>query len=174
MKAAALFLLSFLIASQLLAQNRSSWCDYVPRDLRQVMEHAHLGDSGDITMSGGQFPSRVAVRYFGANRPAAPALKAFLAAYFRSKGRAGTDTLFHRELQFAQAGDSSYWFLIQERSFAAFQSEVQPGDTLSVFLLWLGSFAVPNRPRGYAFAVNEFTSAKSASQWTQELAGCLK
>jgi len=173
MRLAALLGLVPLLTSHAVAQTRSRWCDYAARSLNEVMVHAHLGDSSDIAMSGGQFPSRVAVRYTGQSRPVTPDLQQFLATYVKTLNyRAGADTLFRRELRFAQAADSSYWFLIQEVTFSQFRSEVQAGDTLTAFLLWAGSYLGPNRQRHYVFIVNEFSSPSSRSYWQAQLGSC--
>jgi len=161
-----------LAFGQAAAQTPSKWCEYVPRSTKDILEHAHLGDSSDIDFSGGQFPSRITLRYTGNNRSLSPDRRGFLRDYSRVIGILGLDTLYRHEVEFALAADTTYWFPIQDATLKEFQAEVASGDTSTLFLLWAGSYRRPNAPRGYVFLINEFTSRRSADDWNVELATC--
>jgi hypothetical protein len=172
MKTPVLLTLQMLAFAEVAAQTPSKWCEYVPRSTKDILEHAHLGDSADVDFSGGQFPSRVTLRYTGNTRSLSSERHRFLRDYSRVIGIVGLDTLFRHEVEFAPAADTSYWFPIQEATLKELQSELAPGDTSTLFLLWGGSYHRPSGPRGYVFLINEFTSRRSADEWKASLATC--
>src|SRR6267143_4063336 len=164
------------------AQTPSKWCDYKPRTVMEISAHAHVGDSADITMSGGQFPSRVTMRYTGNVRFLSLDQRRFLRDYFTKFFQmSGADTLFRHEVEFSSSGDSTLWLPIQETMFADFQSEMQRGDTSTLFLLWAGSYrpafydstaAAAHAPREHVLLINEFTSGRTRDNWNLELGSC--
>src|SRR6266567_4653196 len=174
--------LQLLALAVAVAQAPSKWCEYVSRSPKDILAHAHLGDSADVTMSGGQFPSRVTLRYTGNTRSLSADRQRFLHDYFnRVLAMPGTDTLFRHEVEFAQPSDSSLWLPIQETMLRDLQAEVRRSETSIVFLLWAGSYRrafyepgamAAGASQDYLFLVNEFTSAKTRDNWSSVLATC--
>ena len=172
MNAPVVLMLQVLAVATVAAQTPSKWCEYVPRSTKDILAHAHLGDSADVDFSGGQFPSRVTLRYTGNTRSLSSHRQRFLSDYSKAIGMVGMDTLFRHEVEFAPSADTSYWFPIQEATLKDLQSKLAPGDTSTLFLLWAGSYRRPTAPRGYVFLINEFTSRRSADGWNRALATC--
>ena len=175
------FTLQLLTLSVLAAQTPSKWCEYAPRSARDFIAHTHLGDSADVDFSGGGFPSRVTLRYTGNSRPLSSDRQHFLRDYSRVIGKTGVDTLFQHEEEFVPKGDSSWWLPIQETMLRELRSELTPGDTSTVFLVWAGSYrrslydsatVAAHRSREYLLLINEFTSRQSADDWSAVLRTC--
>ena len=53
-----------------------------------------------------------------------------------------------------------------------FQAEVAPGDSSTLFLLWAGVYGPRGGSKDWVFLINEFTSSKSTTYWSGQLATC--
>jgi len=160
-------------ASSLSAQTPSKWCQYFPRGLDTIVnQHREAAAQSDISVTGDPFPSRLTLRYTGEGRPLTPDRRDFLGKYFRFLRQPERADLFAHELQFQADSGRTYWFPIQETMLPEFQAEVAPGDSSTLFLLWAGVYGPRGGSKDWVFLINEFTSSKSTTYWSGQLATC--
>ncbi len=160
-----------------LSAQASKWCSYQLRAPDSIIAwHAQSEDvrGSDFIATADPFPSRISYYFTGAVRPIPDQRRDFLQKYFVFRQRKGSDTLFQREVEMKGRDGRSLWFPIQEAMFEDFKSEVSPGDSTTLFLLWAGAFGPKEHPKDWIFLINEFTSARSRKFWADELASCVQ
>lgn len=149
------------------------WCRYqrIPPDTLMMLRY-DTSTAYDSNVSGNQFPTRTTVQFTGRVRVIPAGRKEFLGGYARFFRRPDYDTLFHNEVELKRPNGIVLWVPIQTQMLPQFRSEVSPGDSTTVFLLWAGVDGRVSRPAAWVFLINEFTSRASREFWSQELASC--
>jgi|SRR5438477_5014756 len=167
--------LMIALATSAAAQSTSKWCGYQLRTPGWIIANeadTETVRTSDFIATADPFPSRVPVRFTGAVRSISDDRRLFLKNYFHFRNLQGSDTLLQHEIQAADRDGDTLWFPIQETMLGDFRSEVAPGDSTTLFLLWAGAFGPKNKVKDWVFLVNEFTSLRSRSYWIDELATC--
>ena len=163
------------LAGSAAAQATSKWCSYQLRTPGWIVANeadTETVRTSDFIGSADPFPSQVPVRFTGGVRSIGNDRRQFLKEYFVFRNLQGSDTMFQHEIQAADREGETRWFPIQEALFGDFRTEVASSDSTTLFLLWAGAFGPKNQVKDWVFLVNEFTSSRSRSYWSGELATC--
>ena len=160
---------------------QSTWCRYQARPLAGVIDQ-HAAELREEALadtlhgrhfSARQFPRRVNVVYSGQVRPVPTAHYEFLEHYFGAiLGRSLPPGLFQREVLVSER-DLEFWIPIQDQLVPQLESEAAPGDTVLLFVVWLGAFSTIDGELDWLFMINEFGAQRSLETWSKELAGCV-
>ncbi len=141
---------------------RGQWERYQPRTLRQLtteqveeMRTFLEPPAPDVALSGRDFPSRVRVIYTGQSRELTGASAQLLWLWVAAFGIEPEDAaLFAREMLFREGSDE-YWLPVQDPLIPHFESELRPGDSVTLYLIWIGARREGDEVVG-VFLVNEF------------------
>ena len=177
MKFVSIRLTTLLCIPISLSAQASKWCSYQLRTPDSIIAwHTESEDvrGSDFIATADPFPSRGFYYFTGGVRPIADQRRDFLQKYFVFRKLKGSDSLFQREVEMKGRDGGSLWFPIQETMFEDFKSEVSPGDSTTLFLLWAGGVGPKDHAKDWIFLINEFTSARSRKFWADELASCLR
>lgn len=131
----------------------TNWDRYVPRTLQSILdEHSGLparqaatGDSV-LGLSADAYPTRAELTYTGEERPLSPARRALITGWLHAMG--GRDTAiaqrYGAELRFRE-GERTYWIPVQDAMLPWVHEHLQPGDSATVFVLWMGALTAHGR-----------------------------
>lgn len=151
-------LLVLLLAGRL--SDQAPWSEYEPSTLEGIVEqHGGILDDaeeGDYVLDPGFDRYRVTVRYLGDPRPIPGARRAFLEAWASSIQRPlPIQELFDEEILVKQ-GPQEYRVPVQKVLMPALKAELEPGDEVELFVVFIGGPA-PD----WIFLVNEFDASRS-------------
>ncbi len=169
MKHKFIFLALFitLFVSQAFAQS-SSWDLYEPRTLKEITSTiaAKSLKSPDvlitdkkkdvsIILSYNSFQSRVKATYTGTSRKVSDQRKEVISIWLKTLGKPKEILdLFENEYLFTE-DKVEYWLPVQKTVASYFDEELKKGDTVTVFVAWLGA-RKEAKSVDYIFLMNEF------------------
>ena len=138
-----------LVTGGPVAQAQSTWDRYQPRELREIIE-AHAGEFDDnlarvdstIAVSADDFPSRAWLEYTGLERPFAPDRKSVFRRWLRSMGRDTSRAALYEIEWLFREGEREFWLPMPNEVLSWGRENVQPGERVEVFVLWLGVVTV--------------------------------
>ena len=166
----ALFILLFV--SQTNAQS-SSWDLYKPRSLKEitntlaakVLKNPDVlirDDNKDVSiiLSYNSFQSRAKVTYTGTSRKVSDQRKEVISLWLKtlSKPKEHLD-LFENEYLFTE-DKVEYWLPVQKQVASYFGEELKKGDTVTVFVAWLGA-RKDAKSVDHIFLMNEFEAEET-------------
>ncbi|HSK71624.1 MAG TPA: hypothetical protein VK892_08015 [Pyrinomonadaceae bacterium] len=174
MKQKFIFLALFitLFVSQTFAQ--SSWDLYQPRTLKEIITtiaakslknpDVHIRDEKkdiSIILSYNSFQSRVKATYTGSSRKVSDKRKEFISIWLKTldKPKEYLD-LFENEYLFIE-DKVEYWLPVQKQVASFFSEELKKGDTVTLFVVWLGARKDKNSI-DYIFLMNEFEAEENS------------
>ncbi len=176
MRLTVLIIWSLVNGPPLTAQQ--SWCRYRPGTIDAIVQQ-HREDVVDTlaigqrnwainaSFRGVQAP----VIYLGQTRPLSVMDSSFLDGYFyRVLPDTGYRALFHRAASFV-TGRDTLWAAMQDSLIPALAREAKAGDTVTLFVSWLGMHQEGPKAT-WVFVVNEFATATSRGAWDRVLASC--
>lgn len=177
LRCAALLLL-LASANERALEAQANWCSYRIGTMRAVMEQHRENIVPDLPADNHNFihntrpwPFRTSVTYLSTTRLLPPFDSMFLDAHLRDVVH---DTAFrarfHRQALFVEGADT-LWLPIQDSLIPGLAGEATRGDTVTLFVRWLG--AHQEGPRAtWVFIVNEFATARSQADWDRTLSAC--
>ncbi len=132
---------------------------YEPRTLAGMVEkYKPLGDEaskGVDTVFGHTFPSRVKVKYDGAQRKISAARKSFVEEWTKTRGLGPeVAALFEHEYLFTE-NSVEHWLPAQKQVAAYFAEELKKGDEVTLFAIIVGGQKVSGK-WDWMILVNEF------------------
>lgn len=152
---------------------QGNWDAYVPRTLKEISTTIAENSlkkpdivRGDpkkdsaIVLSYNSYQSRVKVVYTGESRKVSPQRKEVIDFWLGtfSKPKELLD-LYENEYLFTEDG-AEYWLPVQKTVAVYFSKELKKGNTVTLFVAWLGGRYEPNG-FDHVFLVNEFEAVKS-------------
>ena len=174
MKHKFIFLALFitLFVSQTFAQ--SSWDLYEPRTLKEITNTIAAkslknpdvlirDDKKDISiiLSYNSFQSRVKVVYTGTSRKVSDQRKELISIWLKTLGKPKELLdLFENEYLFTE-DKVEYWLPVQKTVASYFGEELKKGDTVTVFVAWLGA-RKEAKSIDYIFLMNEFEAEEES------------
>lgn len=149
-------MLALLLAGRL--SDQAPWNEYQPSTLAAIVEEHRAfledGRKGDYALEPGTDRHRVTVRYLGRPRSIPGSRRAFLGAWARSvRPSRPVQELFDEEI-LVKEGSREYWVPVQRVLMPALEKELDPGDQVELFVVFIGG-RVPD----WIFLVNEFDAA---------------
>lgn len=161
-------LLALLLAGRL--SDQAPWNEYALSSLERIIEeHRGLldqGNEGDYVLDPGFDRYRVRVRYLGKPRTIPGSRRAFLGAWAKSMQRSHpVEELFDEEVLVEEAS-RKYWVPVQKVLVPALERELEPGDQVELFVVFIGG-RVPD----WIFLVNEFDAAGDQDRFSRALPG---
>lgn len=146
-------LLALLVAGRL--SDQAPWNEYEPSTLAAIVEEHRgflgVGKEGNHVLDPGTDRYRVTVRYLGARRTIPASRRAFLGVWAKSiQHSPPVEELFDEDMLVEEAS-REYWVPVQKVLAPALQQELEPGDKVELFVVFIGG-PVPD----WIFLVNEF------------------
>jgi hypothetical protein len=117
-----------------------------------------------------QYPTRAAVVYTGESRPLAPQIRAFFALLLRTFYHTSDPLRHQHEERFVEEG-VDYWLPIQEPLIAEMSKELAPGDSVTIFALYHGTFTAADSTNTRVIGVTEFESRRPGCDWFAKVCG---
>ena len=148
-------LIVLTIAAPVCAQNApSGWDRYIAGRLRTIV-NAHtdaiadgtLGSSADSVrfVSAEDFPTEATLVFLGQARPLPPLKRDFLVDWLRFIGKdTSIAQMYSQELLFRE-DSAEYWLPVQEGMPDWVRENVQVGESVPVFVLFLGALRIPGK-----------------------------
>ena len=174
MKHKFIFLALFitLFVSQTFAQS-SSWDLYEPRTLKEITSTIAAkslknpdvlirDDKKDVSiiLSYNSFQSRVKATYTGTSRKVSDQRKEVISIWLKTLGKPKEILdLFENEYLFVE-DKVEYWLPVQKTVASYFDKELKKGDTVTVFVAWLGA-RKEAKSLEYIFLMNEFEAEET-------------
>jgi hypothetical protein len=150
-------LVVFLLVGCRFAYGQSSWDNYKPRTLNEIIKrHSHPeAFKVDSFLTANTFPSQVKVTYTGTSRKIPVAKKAHISDWVKMfKADMGLVDLFETELLFIE-NSVEYWLPVQKQVIPYFEQELKKGETVTLFTIWIGAKKIEGK-WNWVFLVNEF------------------
>lgn len=108
-----------------------------------------------LSLSYNSFPTRTTVVFTGETRKTSERRIKLLEFWLTTLGRAKSEAkLFENELRFVENGET-YWLPVQSTLLPNLKTEVKNGDTVEIYVAWVGAEYVDEKPISLA-VVNEF------------------
>jgi hypothetical protein len=165
------FLFFILLAGQAFSQ--SNWDAYKPRTLKEItttiaekalknpdVELKDEKKNVSVILSYNSFQSRVKAVYTGASRKISEPRKEVIAMWLKTVNKPKEYLeLFDNEYLFTE-DKVEYWLPVQKQVAAYFREELKKGDTVTLFVVWLG-LRKEKESLDYIFLMNEFEAEES-------------
>ena len=148
-------LAALILATPLCAQGSATgWDRYTPGRLRTIVD-AHrdaiaegaLGGPADSVrfVSAEDFPTEAKLLFVGETRPLPRLKREFLVEWLRFIGKdTATAQLYAEELLFRE-DSAEYWLPVQKGMPEWVRENVQPGQLVSTFVMFLGALRIPGK-----------------------------
>jgi hypothetical protein len=117
-----------------------------------------------------QYPTRAAVVYTGESRPLAPEIRAFFDILLRTLYRTSDPLRHQHEERFVEHG-LDYWLPVQEPLIHDMSQELAPGDSVTIFALYQGTYTATDSTRTRVIGVTEFESRRPGRDWFAKACG---
>ncbi len=160
-----------LLVTQTFAQS-SSWDLYEPRTMNEIKTIAAKSienpdvvidvnkEDVSIILSYNSYQSKVKAVYTGTSRKASEQNKEVISFWLKTLGKPKEYLeMFEDDYLFTESG-VEYWLPVQKQVASYFGEELQKGDPVTLYVVWLGARKVA-ADVDYIFLVNEFEAEES-------------
>ena len=142
----------------------TTWCRYTPGSIHGILAAVsgyRLPPGYNFATS--QFPTLARVTFGGRWRPTEAIVRHFSDVNdTTARHLPRPKDLMQRELNFVEGGDT-LWVPVEEPLIPSFSSEVRAGDSVTILVLYAGTFAASDTSQLRVLIVTEFES--SAKRW---------
>jgi len=147
----------------------TTWCRYQPGTVASIQDSVRgYRLPPGFHVAEDQFPTLALVRFGGLARATEPQVRHF-GNMFDLQVRHLPDSLdlLQRELNFVEAQDT-IWLPVEESLIREFSAEVASGDTVTVFVAYLGTIAFDDSTQQRVLVVSEFESHMPGKRWIHD------
>lgn len=141
--------LSVTLTTKIAAQQQ--WETYQPRTLRQIIKE-HVSEVADgrgrviFLLTAESFPSKVKAVYTGKSRAISSKRLELISEWAKArKVDKEIVELFKQELLFLE-GSEEHWLPAQQSLIPYFRREIQTGESVELFVVWIGARKELNKP----------------------------